>query len=249
MKTIIFTIAFLLSISSIFSQRATKITRKIFSENEQYHVQVKGYQYEGFVGDQQITLINASDDTLWKQVVPRRFLIYPSVSNMGDVAITHREIKLFDKYNQLKGVLPLKKGESPYNVEDYMGSVHGFSFKGDRYFIAMFVGSPDNAVVLFCLSDSAKIIWKKNLGNYRPSGILFYDDKIIMHDSRTAGVDYQNYCYIFDSVGNIIWKYQPNEKGLSDWNVILDKNKGILYAKDKIVETQVKLDTLIYSGP
>ena len=68
-----------------YGQKATMKIRNILSENHQFHIQVKGYSYGGFVGDQKISLIDSNNDTLWTQVVPRRFLIYPSVSNNGDV--------------------------------------------------------------------------------------------------------------------------------------------------------------------
>ncbi len=231
-------ISFLLYGSSLYSQRASRIIEKIYSENQQFHVQIKGYQYEGFVGDQQISLINSKYDTLLQQIVPRRFLIHPSVSNEGDVAITHREIKIYDKNNELKGILKLSGLGSPYSSGDGMGSVQGFSITGDKYFIALVNNSGVN---LFCLSDSANYLWNVSLGKYRPCGLLFYKDKVVIHDSCNGP---ENYCYIFDLNGNILWQYQPHKKSIFQLNVTLDKHNGILILKDKIVETQVKLDQL-----
>jgi hypothetical protein len=85
-------------IAKSYSQQASLYTQSVFSENGLYQVQVRGYFYEGFVGGQTVSLIS-DNDTLWQQIVPRRFLIMPAVSNTGDVAITHREIKIYDKTN------------------------------------------------------------------------------------------------------------------------------------------------------
>ena len=128
---------------------ASIIVQSVYSENGQYEVQVKGGFYEGFAGDQKISLITGKD-TLWQQVVPRRFLIMPSVSNLGDVAITHREIKIYDKTKNVKGIYYLKKKESPFNWGDYQDSVHGFSIKGNQYFIFMSSSHGNNFI---CFSD------------------------------------------------------------------------------------------------
>lgn len=243
MKKICIFLVFAL-ISNVFSQKSFPSTKKIFSENKKFHVQVKGYFYEGFSGDQEISLVDVNNDTLWKQIVPRRFLIYPSVSNKGDVAITHREIKIYDKNNNLKGSYPFVKAESPYHVIDYMGTVHGFSIDGKKYFIFLFTPESDNDVKLACYTDSVQLSWERNVGEYRPSEMLFYKDKIICHDVGTGGMRYDNYCYVLNFSGNITWKYKAKFRRGSDWQVNLDYNKGILYVKDASAEINLDLSTL-----
>lgn len=234
----------LLLLTNLFSQRAFHKTEKIYSQNKQFHAQVKGGFYEGFSGDQEISLIDVNNDTLWKQIVPSRFLIYPSVSNKGDIAITHREVKIFDRYNNLKGKIAFKKGETPYHGIDYMGAVQSFSNEGDNYFIFLFTPKNGNDVKLACYSDSAQLKWEKDVEEYRPSEIWFYKDKIITHDVGSAGIKYKNYCYVFNLSGKIIWKYGAKFIRGSDWHVNMDSNKGVLYLKDTSAEIYLDLNTL-----
>ena len=233
--------------SVIYSQIASLRTQNVFSQNQKYEVQIKGNYYEGFAGNQEISLINTNKDTLWKEIVPRRFLILPSVSNIGDVAITHREIKIFDKNKKLKGTFALKKKESPYHTGDYEGTVHGFSLEGDKYLIFLYSAPEVRGVSLLCLSDSAKEVWKLDLGYYMPSEIFFYKDKVVTHDFGVAARDYINCCYVFDLNGNILWKYDTDSRNPSDWDVSLNKN-GILTINGKSKEIRTKLDTLSYKN-
>ena len=243
MKSILFAIMILVATSKVLAQQPFPRTQDVYSVNNQFHVQVTGLYYEGFVGDQRISLMNAKGDTLWKKVVPRRFLILPAVSNKGDVAITQREISIFDKSEKLKGTLPLESGESPYNTGDYEGTVHAFSQNGDRYFIFMsYYG--DNDVELLCLTDSARKLWSKSLGYFAPHEMIFYQDKIIVDDCGLAGANYTNYCYVLDSDGNILWQYQTNSRSGSDWRVELNAKNGFLSLTDKSSQFRVKLDSL-----
>jgi len=244
MKPINFPIILLSIVIGITSLQAKIKTQIVFSEDGQYRVQIKGRFYEGFAGNQEISLINLKGDTLWKQVVPRRFLILPSVSNKGDVAIVNRDIKIYDKSNVLKGILPLKDQESPYHSGDYMGSVHGFSANGNYYFIYLFTNSPDNIVDLFCLTDSAKVVWNLNFDRYKPSEILFYGDIIIVHDFSLGKTEYTNCCYVLDLDGKILWEYKTDIKNPSLTKVIINRDNGILLVKDQLIEEEIQLDTL-----
>jgi len=247
LRTTLVAITLIFSFSELLSQRSILRSQEVYSQNGRYCVTVTGHYYEGFVGDQKICLMDMDNhDTLWVQSVPRRFLILPSVSNNGDVAITRREIQVFDKKGRIKGVMSLKPNESPFAGEDYENTVQGFSPAADRYYI--FTRSPDNYsdVVLVSLSDSAKEIWRKDIGVYKPQEILLYGDKIITHDCGYAGIDYTNFCYIFDRNGNTVWQHQTDCRRPSDCNVRLDREHGRLILKDRSTETEVKLDSLDY---
>ena len=246
MNKIFYIIVFFFISAHLYSQQASLRTQASFSDNRQYCVSVTGYFYEGFVNDQRILLSDIKGDTLWQKVVSRRFLILPSVSNNGDVAITHREIKIFNKNNELKGVFTFAKGESPV---DYQEPVHGFSSKGDRYFIFIHKIPLDknklSNVFLVCFDDSARKIWESNFGDYKPHGILFYKDKIIVHDCGFAGSDYLNGCYIYNMDGNVLWQHETDSKNGLDWRVTLNQSNGFLYLIDKTIETKIMLDSLV----
>jgi len=229
----------------VLAQNATPRVQDVISQNQMYRLRVAGLFYEGFVGEQQIVLMDAKGDTFWTQVVPRRFLILPSVSNNGDVAIAHREITIFDKQMRSKGFLPLEHGESPYSEEEnYQSSVHGFSLKGDKYLIIMRSPSDFCQVDLVCITDSATFLWSKGLGNFRPQALLFTEDKLIVHDCGTRGADYTNSCYVFDLEGNILWQYQTHSKTDSDWIISLDSEHHILIVTDKAADIHLRLDKL-----
>jgi hypothetical protein len=232
--------------SEVLPQQASLRTQDVYSENRQYCIKVTGGFYEGFAGDQEILLMSAAGDTLWKKIVSGDCLILPSVSNNGDVAITHREIEIYDVKNKLKGKLPFQGKEDPYFVVDYQGAVQGFSVNGDRYLIFKFTGTKAHEVALVCLTDSAKRIWELALGAFSPHEILFYRDKVIVDDCGKAGMHYTNYCYVIDMDGNVRWQYRARPLKPSDWQIFLNRDKGILLAKDKSTEVQVKLDTLGY---
>lgn len=229
--------------AGLFAQEASPRTQEMRSLNGRYVVHVTGMSYEGFVGDQTVSLMNANGDTLWSQVVPDRFLIVPWVSDEGDVAITRREIRIFDSQMRLKGSHPFQEYESPYNVVDYEGTVQGFSPGGDRYFIFTTSGREWPGVTLLCLSDSAKELWSKRLGAFKPSEILFYADKLIADDRGFGGIDYDNGCYVIDMDSNVLWKYTAIRKG-NGWTVDLDSRDGILNIEDGAVQTRVELDKL-----
>jgi hypothetical protein len=234
-----------LHVLQVLAQNATSHVQDVISQNQMYSLRVAGLFYEGFVGGQQIVLMDAKGDTLWTQVLPRRFLILPSVSNNGDVAIVRREITIFDKQMRSKGSLPFAHGESPYSEEEhYQSSLHGFSLKGDKYLIVMRSPSDFCQVDLICITDSAKFLWSKGLGNFRPQELLFTEDKLILHDCGTSGADYTNFCYVFDLEGKILWQHQTHSKTDSDWSVTLDSEHHILIVTDNAAEIHLRLDKL-----
>jgi outer membrane protein assembly factor BamB len=97
---------------------------------------------------------------------------------------------------------------------------------------------------LLCLSDSAREMWRKNLGQYHPHQFLFYKDKIVVHDCGFTGRGYINACYIFDRNGIQLWEYKTHSRDSRDWDVRLNHQEGILMITDRAIQKAVKLDTL-----
>jgi hypothetical protein len=243
MKSFALVIIIVLSSIQVFSQRPFPRTQVVYSFNRQYRVQVKGYYYEGFAGAQSIYLMDVKGHILWKQVVDRRFLILPAVSNSGDVAITHREIKIYDKHGKLKSSFPLQDEESPYNTGNYDGAVHAFSLKSDRYF--MFLKYYNHSTVeLVCISDSAMKLWSKNLGDLEPYSISFYKDKMLVQDCGNTGIEYIKNCYVLDLNGNTLWQYQANSNNGIELKFEFNLKNGTVKLTNKSDETRIMLDTL-----
>lgn len=214
------------------------------SHNSTYNIQISGLQYEGLVGMQEIALITSFGDTLWKTHLHSNALIFPAVSDIGDVAITKRQIKIYDKNKKLKGEYNFSREESPYTKYEGLDCVHGFVPSGKAYIMLMKTSPINQDVYMYCLSDSARIEWKLNLGRYFPCDIKFYKDKIITSDFCNATRNYTNRCYIINLDGKILWQYEKDIRGRSDLDLKFDKKKGILIFQEKSKQIQIDLNNL-----
>ena len=107
---------------------------KIYSLNNRYKITIEGRIDEGFVGDQLINLFY-KDIKVWTKRIPAELLMYPIVSNIGEVAIPHYSfIIIYDSLGRQKSSYKLGINETIWD-ETFANPIHGFSPSGDRYYV------------------------------------------------------------------------------------------------------------------
>jgi hypothetical protein len=110
----------------------------------------------------------------------------------------------------------------------------------------MFTGTPD--IEFICLSDSANEIWRRNLGKYEPCKMTILQNMLIVDDFCHSGINYSNYCYIFNLNGEF-WKYGMDKVHPPFSKVEIDQKNNMLFIKKKSsIIKEVKLDTLNYKN-
>ena len=243
MKTKILAPLLLFSMTRLFSQEPAIATKVISSPNGRYDVIVRGFEYEGFAGDQRISLLDKyHKDTLWSRDLSCEGLQYPCVSNKGDVAIFKDSILIIRKDGSIKGAYHIESNYQPLGYSIGGGdAIQSFSSNSDRYYV--FLRSPkdyDDAVLL-CLNDSAKEIWQDNLGHFDPATFFFYGTKIIISGGGHSPTAFER-CAVLNINDDQLWHYDLKYAGAI--TIQLDSKRGLLKIKDGYHNEIVQLDTL-----
>ncbi len=194
---------------NFFAQRTSNLAFKNTSPNNDYTVVINGSYYEGFVGSQKVSLLDISGNVIWEKLIPKNNNIQkPIVSNIGEVALPLTEgIRFYDQFGEIKGTYSPNTEEKLCYKTDWP-TAYAYSLDGKNYYTFLLKKNGRNSSILFVsMTNSGRINWKIDLGNYRPSYIQFHTDRIIIDDFSGASMHYVNRCYIFDEIGSIISYY------------------------------------------
>jgi hypothetical protein len=229
----------LLIVNIAFSFDDTSFLKRdtVYSQNKKYCGIISGMYNEGYSGASYTLYDLENQDTVWSQFVEGDQL-FPCVSNIGDMTISAgSELKIYDTDEHLKGV---NTGDQIYS---YGGpTVQAFSLSGDRlcFFAKNNYDSMDD-VTLICVTNSAVELWRDSIGLYRPTNLIFYKDKYILHYSNFhSSPPYR--CFILDMEGAVVWQYDRKTKG--EWDVQFDDKSGLLIIVDGLMSKKIDINTI-----
>ena len=225
MKIFVLLVSIFLSYTGIYSQGI-----EIYSLNGRYKVIIEGRKDEGFIGDQLVSLFH-ENIKVWTKRIPAELLMYPIVSNIGEVAIPHYSYIIFyDSLGKEKHSYKLGINETIWD-ETIANPIHGFSPSGDRYYVIC------NNFIL-CLDNSVRQIWRDTMDyQCQPRTLQFYKDKVLF-SYWTTGDTISDIICVYDRDDARVWQHTSAQP----LKILIDSTNGKLIAVDKYQSVKFDLE-------
>ncbi len=182
----------------------TKTVVRDSSQNGEFEIVTSGFNYEGFYGDLEISLLSSTKDTLWTKILKSQHLGLPSVSNNGIVALSKWPYIQFFSNN---GDLIWKyKFSDLYKIHRVGRSssdmIDCFSEDNKYYYIFLSIGY--NSVLLKKIEISKSISKETEFKDFYPSYINSFKNKLVVHDFSFASSGYINKGVLLNESGEVI---------------------------------------------